>query len=224
MTSVDANGVRQWLRTLNQMLLSEHDRLDQLDSGAGDGDHGATMVLGFRRIMAVLDDRAVSPCDVIRTAGRSFAGVGGSIGPLWGLAFLRAAQAVDGHESLDGAALAKALNAAALAMQTTGSAQPGDRTLLDAALPAAQAFADAVKVGGQIDDAAAAGWRAALDGARATAEMVAKRGRASRNPTLAVGRVDPGAASMALAWTAAVCPGALDEWRSLVDSSIRMPA
>jgi phosphoenolpyruvate---glycerone phosphotransferase subunit DhaL len=211
--------MRAFLKALGGKLAEHQDLLDFLDAGAGDGDHGATMVMGFRRVLRIADQDYDTPAQLIKAAGRAFAGVGGSIGPLWGMGMLRAAQTAEGRPRLDGRDVARALLAAAQAAAETGRSQPGDRTLLDAAVPAAQAFAASIDGGSDTAEAARAGWRAALEGARATAVMTAARGRASRNPSLAAGRVDPGCASVALAWTVAACPEDEQSWLDLLRES-----
>jgi dihydroxyacetone kinase len=214
MMTIRAEDIRSWFRELARALEEEQDLLDGLDAGAGDGDHGATMVLGIRRVLKTIDNPAdTTPGTVLKTAGRSFAGVGGSIGPLWGMALLRAGQVAGAADLIDGATLAVIASSAGDAMTDIGSARPGDRTLLDAAIPAAQAFSETQARTGNPVEAARAAHQAALAGARATASMTPRRGRASRNASLARGRVDPGAASVALAWTVAVAPEQRQAWR-----------
>lgn len=210
--TVSTSDVRAWLGALAEKLAERQDLLDALDAGAGDGDHGATMVIGFRRVQSVAGQDYDTPAQLLKAAGRAFAGVGGSIGPLWGMGLLRASQVIDGQAHLDGHATVRALVAAAQAAAEIGGASPGDRTLLDAAIPAADAFAAAIARGSDSRTAAEAGWGAALEGTAATAAMKAARGRASRNPALAEGTVDAGCASIALAWTVAVCPQGEQLW------------
>ncbi|GCD96122.1 DAK2 domain-containing protein [Embleya hyalina] len=220
-TPPTTRDIENWLRALARALGEEQHLLDELDAGAGDGDHGATMVIGFRRVVAELDRTSFAdrlPEELLRAAARAFAGVGGSIGPLWAAALLRAARTLDGR-ALDGAALAQALRAAAEGMAHIGSARRDDRTLLDAMYPAADAFAASWNSHGDLARAAAAGLRGALDGAAATRTMIARRGRASRNAALAGGRVDAGAASVALAWTTAVLGTDREPWRHTVATS-----
>jgi dihydroxyacetone kinase-like protein len=217
---IDAGDVRRWIEALLNILTAEQDVLDSLDAGAGDGDHGATMILGLRRVMTGLYPADTTPSQVLKTMGRRFAGVGGSIGPLWGLAFLRASQALPDTPAVTGRQIAEALLSAASAIAEMGSATVGDRTLLDAAYPAAEAFAATLEQTGDPARAATAGCQAALAGAAASAHMTAARGRAARNPALAAGRVDPGAASLALAWTVAVHPGDLSAWHQVVADSV----
>ena len=218
-TQPDLHGpaVSSWLRSLATALAEFQNVLDELDAGAGDGDHGATMVMGFRLVIKQLDELpdTAEPADVLRATANAFAQVGGSIGPLWGSALLRAARCCTGP-SLDIDMLASALAAAATGMTNIGSAHPGDRTLLDAFVPSAQAFAHAAQNGANLHAAAQQGYEAALAGATSTATMPARRGRAARNPELAAGKVDAGAASIALAWTIAVAPAQMDRWRATV--------
>jgi dihydroxyacetone kinase-like protein len=216
MTGIGAIEIRDWLDRLGGMLAAAQDVLDELDSGAGDGDHGASMVMGFRRVLAGSYPGDSSPAEVLRTASGLFAGVGGSIGPLWGMALLRAAQAVDGAPVLTGELIAAALAAAAAGAAEVGSASVGDRTLLDALVPSAEMYGLRLAEACDSTAAARAASAAALDGARSTADLKAARGRAARNPALAAGRVDAGAASVALAWIAAVDPGGGERWREAV--------
>src|SRR5581483_4050694 len=119
-----------------------------LDALAGDGDHGVTMVLGWRAVVAALE--AVTPAtpgEALRTAAEAFAGVGGSAGPLWGTALLRAARVV-----ADDGDLAAAAQAAADGMCERGRCLEGERTVVDAMAPAARALA----AGGDLTVAAAA--------------------------------------------------------------------
>jgi phosphoenolpyruvate---glycerone phosphotransferase subunit DhaL len=218
-TPIDVAAVRAWLIRLADAVALEQDVLDELDGGAGDGDHGATLVLGTRRIVAIVDAEYSSVADLLKAASRAFAGVGGSIGPLWGMALLQAAKSLQGDGEITVTAIGDALVHATEAMAEIGSAQRGDRTLLDAFAAAADAFASCAARGESLEAAAQAGLDAALRGAANTAEMTARRGRAARNPRLAARRVDPGAASIALAWVQAVAPERESDWRDAVTSS-----
>ncbi|MYW01409.1 DAK2 domain-containing protein, partial [Streptomyces sp. SID3343] len=83
-TPPTTRDIENWLRALARALGEEQNLLDELDAGAGDGDHGATMVIGFRRVIAELDRTSFAdrpPAELLRTVARAFSGVGGSIGP-----------------------------------------------------------------------------------------------------------------------------------------------
>lgn len=154
--------------------------LTRLDAAAGDGDLGASLARGAAALRALppgaLRDRATL---LDQAAGALRRAIGGSSGPFIATGLLRAARA----------APADALAAAAEAIAALGGAQPGDRTMLDALLPAADAF----RAGGL--EAAA---RAARAGAEATASMAPRAGRATYLGERAVGLPDGGAVAVAL--------------------------
>src|SRR5579863_6734515 len=99
--SVDLAGLFEAVR---DAVESHQGELDRLDAVAGDGDHGATMVMGCRAVTEAVaaaltrsppPSPSLSPSETLRTAASAFASVGGSTGPLWGTALLRAARSLD---------------------------------------------------------------------------------------------------------------------------------
>ena len=117
--------------------------------------------------------------EILLAAAHAVAAVGGTTGPIWGVGLLRAADAI-------GQGGAAAVRAAAVGIAELGGARAGDRTLLDALLPAA----DALESGGDVV-------AAAQDGAAGTAELKARRGRASYVPGRGTGHIDAGAQAVA---------------------------
>jgi dihydroxyacetone kinase len=163
--------------------------LDALDAVAGDGDHGVTMVLGWRNVVAALgaaDPR--TPGAALRVAAEAFADVGGTAGPLWGTALLRAGRAFDA-----GGGPADAAAAAVAGMCERGRCAEGDRTVVDAMAPAARALAAR---------GLAAAAVAAEVGAAATAAFAPRVGRAAHAPERVRGHVDAGARAAAIFWRA----------------------
>jgi dihydroxyacetone kinase len=182
--------------------------LDRLDALAGDGDHGVTMVMGWRIVCDVLDDMELAtatPGEVLRRAAAAFADVGGSAGPLWGTGLLRAGRALGDATELDVASLASSAAAATQGMEERGRCSKGDRTVVDAMGPAAEALADAARIGAPMRDALRAAAMAAAAGAAATADLVPRRGRAARSPERVRGHEDAGARAAALFWSCADC-------------------
>lgn len=175
------------------------ERLSDLDGAIGDADHGITMSLGFAAVtgrLASVDPDTATPCELFKTAAGAFLdAVGASTGPLYATAFRRAAQALKSHEELTVAAQAEIIEAMTMGIRERGKGQRGDKTMLDAWIPAAEAAAEARERG---EDASAM-WAkivaAAEAGAKATRSMVAARGRAARLGERSLGHVDPGAAS-----------------------------
>ena len=128
--------------------------------------------------------------------------VGGASGPLLGTAFLRAAKAA-GTGDLDAATTAAIIEAAVEGISTRGKATEGEKTMVDAWLPAARAAREEADAGRGPADVLRAAADAAAEGAEATIPMVATKGRASYLGERSVGHKDPGAASTALFLAAA---------------------
>jgi phosphoenolpyruvate---glycerone phosphotransferase subunit DhaL len=184
--------------------IEEHQaELDRLDAVAGDGDHGATMVMGLRAVTQALPDSDEPPAELLRIAAARFASVGGSTGPLWGTALLRAAQSVGAAETADLAAVAAAAEAAAQGIADRGRCAEGDKTLLDVMAPAARALSAAAANGADPATAAAQACDAARAGLEATRALEPRHGRARLASERSRGHEDAGAASALLVWETA---------------------
>jgi phosphoenolpyruvate---glycerone phosphotransferase subunit DhaL len=151
-------------------------------------------------VLAALDTKpTATPGAVLTVTGSTLISkVGGASGPLYGMAFRRAGQALGAAEEVGLPALGQALEAALAGVQQLGAAREGDKTMVDALAPATRALAKAVAEGTGQDDALAAAAAAAAEGAAATVSMEARKGRASYLGPRSVGHEDPGAASTAL--------------------------
>lgn len=201
---LDDADIRTYFDELRGELERRQELLDRLDGAGGDGDHGATMVMGLRAVTAALT--SVPAGDVgalLREAAAAFASVGGSIGPLWGTALLRASQVTRTSTEVDGTAIASMLTEAVAGIAHRGRSAEGDKTLLDVMGPAARAFEREIAGGAAVEAAFDAGLDAAREGLRRCAALPAKRGRASRSRTKAIGTPDPGAASAFVGWSVA---------------------
>lgn len=193
-------------RTLSAMFAAiaramseEKERLCELDGVIGDADHGIAMELGFgaaAKAVTALDLAGAEPTLVFKTAAKSFLNaVGASSGPLYATAFMRAGASVKGKAVMSEADFAQAFVAIAKGIQERGKAEVGEKTMVDAWAPAAEACGRAIEAGKGIDDCLLAALAAAETGAEATKSMLAVKGRASRLGERALGHVDPGAAS-----------------------------
>ncbi|HEY5059040.1 MAG TPA: DAK2 domain-containing protein [Gaiellaceae bacterium] len=200
--SADAGRLADWLELVLARTEAAQAELDGLDAVAGDGDHGVTMVLGWRTVVAGLK-RGGTPGGLLRTGGGDFASVGGSAGPLWGTALLRAGRALGDAPTVALAGAHAAAEAALAGMCERGRCAEGEKSIVDALAPAVRALADAEALGLSAADALRAAAGAAAAGCDATRLMPALRGRASRFPDRAVGHRDPGAASCVIVWEAA---------------------
>ena len=186
---------------MGEAIESEKEHLCVLDGAIGDADHGITMSIGFRAVgkaLNELDTDSTTPTDVFNTAAKTFLNaVGASAGPLYATAFMRAGASVKGADLLDTAALGRAIEAMAEGIKSRGKAEPGDKTMLDAWLPAA-AKAEELKDTESMLDMITAIEYAANAGALSTIDMVAKKGRSAKLGERTIGHLDAGAASTAI--------------------------
>jgi dihydroxyacetone kinase-like protein len=195
--------VGEWMRRSAGALEEARDRLNRLDADIGDGDHGANMTRGFVAVVRRLEQAGAdgAPAGELRTVGMTLLStVGGAAGPLYGSFFIGLAGALRDRDAgaLDAAAWADALDAAVAGVQRRGKAQAGDKTMVDALLPARDALREAIGDGATLHEALAASADAADAGAQATVPLLARKGRASYLGERSIGHQDPGATSSAL--------------------------
>ncbi|MDA8236314.1 MAG: DAK2 domain-containing protein [Chloroflexi bacterium] len=211
--------VERWLRLAAARVAAERERLTDLDAAIGDGDHGINLDRGFRELLRRLDAGACPvepPALALDGAGRALIGtVGGASGALYGRGLQRAGAvlaALDGGGQVvpgepGGARTARpsreertaaAFAAAVAAITALGRAAPGQKTMLDALVPARDALGAAVAAGAPLAVACASAAAAAEAGALATIPLLATKGRASYLGERSIGHLDPGAASSAL--------------------------
>lgn len=202
-SSADAPTLLAALERVLRRTEEAQQELDQLDAVAGDGDAGVTMVLGWRTVLIDLgSDLPATPGAVLRQAAESFASVGGSAGPLWGTALLRAGRALHDVPEVGAREAARAATAAAAGMCERGRCAEGAKTVVDVMAPAARALEASAATGASLDESLAAAAQAATRAAQATARLAPQRGRAARAPDRSVGHVDPGAAAGSVFWSA----------------------
>ena len=191
----------RWLRLAAARVAERREELTALDAAIGDGDHGINLDRGMAAVIARLD-RGDLPVDalgpLVAAVGRTLMStVGGASGALYGRAFVRAGECL-GPGRPSGADLAEALDHAVAAIGALGRSRAGEKTMLDALVPAAAAVHAAMKEGAGLAVAPASAADAAEAGARATIPMLATKGRASYLGERSIGHLDPGAASAAL--------------------------
>jgi dihydroxyacetone kinase-like protein len=197
-TAVRAQTITAWMTEAEADVRAQSDYLTQLDAAIGDGDHGINMRRGFDAVGKALAAQgdAIAPGRLLILAGKTLVStVGGASGPLWGSALRRAGRSLGDVETFDGFALAAALDAAVDAVVELGAAAPGDKTMIDALMPACAALRGALDGGRSLADAVSAAADAARAGAEATVPMQARKGRASYLGERSIGHQDPGATS-----------------------------
>lgn len=187
---------------ISSAIDAEKDRLTALDGAIGDADHGITMSLGFNAVtmeLASMDlDQATGGAVLSRAAAAFLNAVGASTGPLYASALLRAAKVLEPDDALTMERQVRLIEALTLGIGERGKGQRGDKTMLDAWIPAMEAAGAAVTRKVPAEQMWHDIVEAAEAGARATASMIAARGRAARLGERSLGHIDPGAASAAI--------------------------
>ncbi len=180
-------------------MKEEKERLSDLDGAIGDADHGITMALGFSAVTSALakaDLEHTLPSEIFSIAASAFLdAVGASTGPLYATAFRHASKALKLRESLDTEGQAAIVEALTRGIQDRGKGQRGDKTMLDAWIPAMEVSIEARTHSLTCQEMWNGILEAAEKGMNSTRSMVATRGRAARLGERSLGHVDPGAAS-----------------------------
>jgi phosphoenolpyruvate---glycerone phosphotransferase subunit DhaL len=212
---VGKQEVLRWLEVLQQVYAENRQWLTELDSAIGDADHGINMDRGFTAVTtelaAVVAGNAPSDIGAVfqHVATALIRHVGGAAGPLYGTFFLRAAAACAGKTGIEAADVPALFQAGIEGVQQRGKAAAGDKTMMDALLPALDAMRKAMENGGSLAAILDEGVAAAQAGMRGTIPMLARKGRASYLGARSIGHQDPGATS---AWL--LLKAAADTWRS----------
>ena len=191
-----------WLRLIDESLIEQRGYLTELDSEIGDGDHGTNLARGAGAASSKVDsDKPQFIDELFRLVGMTLiSSVGGASGPLYGTFFLRLSLSAGHRTELSVEQFADALEAGLTGVVERGKAELGDKTMFDAMEPAVRAFRAHVSEGAAL--AARRAFDAAAEGRDATAELVARKGRASYLGDRSVGHIDPGAASTCLMFEA----------------------
>jgi dihydroxyacetone kinase-like protein len=218
-------GVVAWLRAFAAAVAANREYLTDLDAAIGDADHGINMDRGMQAVLGKLDglgeaggageSGGAAAGDVgalLKTVGMALVStVGGAAGPLYGTLFLDMGKAAGGAAELTVTVWAAVLEAGVKGVQARGKAELGDKTMIDALMPAAEALRGAASSGLSLADALQGAAEAAEQGMKATIPLVARKGRASYLGERSAGHQDPGATSSWLLMHAAaeaLAPGA----------------
>lgn len=187
-------------------LIANEAKLTDLDAKAGDGDLGASMKRAADAILAVPADALTTPGAALATLGTALRrAIAGSSGPFYATALVRASRSLTDTPDPTAQNWAAAFRSAAEAISELGGAKAGDRTMLDALIPAIEAFEGGLKSGLDASTAWATAVTAADAGAEQTAQMTPRAGRASYLGARAIGTPDGGAVAVAC-WLRALQP------------------
>jgi dihydroxyacetone kinase-like protein len=194
---VDAAAATAWLLAFAGDVAQRRDELTELDAAIGDADHGVNMDRGMQAVVAKLPADESAPLGpLFKAAGMTLVStVGGAAGPLYGTFFLELGKAAGERTELTASEWAEALAAAVQGVRARGKAEAGDKTMVDALLPAVEALRAAAGDGAGLAAAARAAADAGAEGMRATTPLMARKGRASYLGERSAGHQDPGATS-----------------------------
>jgi len=204
MTKATIAHVEQVVRTIASTAVENEKYFGDLDAVVGDGDFGYSMARGFELVIADWDgfDRTDIGTFLKKIAVVITSRIGGTSGPIWGTAFLRAGAAAGTATELEPAQIVAMLRAATDGIKARGRSDVGDKTLLDALVPATDAIEESIGAG--LDPAATlqVAAQVARERAEATRSMQAMRGRASYTGERSIGTLDAGAVAVAVMFEA----------------------
>lgn len=186
------------VRRAGQAVVAQEEQLTALDQAMGDGDLGITL---SKIGQALVEYAGSTPVDGdigkwLGKAGMAANKAGSSsFGTLLATALMRGGKVVNGKAELTPDDLAAMFSAADAGVQERGKAAPGDKTVIDAMHPAAEAFAAAIAAGKALADAGADALAAAQAGRDSVTPLRSKIGRASWVGERTEGKVDPGCAA-----------------------------
>ena len=192
--------VESVVRTITDTCIANEKYFGDLDSVVGDGDFGFSLARGFENVRDQWEtfDRTDVGTFLQKTAIVITGRVGGTSGPIWGTAFLRAAGVAKGKVDLTGQDVVAMLRAAIEGIKARGGASLGEKTLLDSLVPMTDTLEERLAAGDPPAEALKAAAVTARVTAEATKELEAKRGRASYTGERSIGSVDPGAIAVAV--------------------------
>jgi dihydroxyacetone kinase-like protein len=191
--TITRDGALDWMSRFASEMSEHRQELVRLDTAIGDGDHGTNMDRGMRKAMEKLQaSEPADPGSVLKNVAMALvSSVGGAAGPLYGTLLLQIGTAMGPEAEVDLSGFAAAWRKGLEGVQARGKAQPGDKTMVDALIPAIEAMEQA----DDLDAGLHAAVQGAQDGMNATTPMVARKGRASYLGERSKDHQDPGATS-----------------------------
>ncbi|MBQ7578791.1 MAG: dihydroxyacetone kinase subunit L [Synergistaceae bacterium] len=192
-------SVYECITQISNRIIANKDFLTELDREIGDSDHGINMARGFEAVK-----EKISPCDndigaaLKKTGMTLLSKVGGASGPLYGTAYMEAGKILAGKTQLTAQDFKSAFEAAIAGIQKRGKAVKGEKTMLDALIPAYESYCQEIESGADIVKALDSACKAANNGVEFTKTIIATKGRASYLGERSIGHQDPGATSAAI--------------------------
>lgn len=200
MTATNLADVEYVVRIIAQTAVDKEKEFGDFDAVVGDGDLGYSLARGFEKVLADWDSYKRDDVSTFlqQIAVTITSRIGGSSGPLWGTAFLRASVTAKQFDEITGTAAVAMLRAATDGIKARGNSDLGDKTLLDALVPATDELERMITSGANAADSREAFAKTTRERAEATSELEAKRGRASYSGERSIGSPDAGALAVAI--------------------------
>jgi phosphoenolpyruvate---glycerone phosphotransferase subunit DhaL len=199
-TSTAQESVDLVVRTIAQAAVDNEKYFGELDSVVGDGDLGYSLARGFEKLLEGWDD--IDRTDIgtfLKKTGMTITSrIGGTSGPIWGTAFMKAGISLGTSEELSGEQVVAMLRAAVEGIKARGQSDLGDKTLIDVLVPMTDEIERELQNGADSATILASAARVAREAAEATKGMIAKRGRASYTGERSIGSVDAGGMAVAV--------------------------
>jgi dihydroxyacetone kinase-like protein len=192
------------VQVMIKTILENESYFSELDGVVGDGDFGYSIARGFEKVQAEWDnlDHSLPGNFLKKVSSTIVSSVGGVSGSIWGTSFLRAGISLGTREVIERPDIIALFRAAIEGIKKRGSADLGDKTLLDSLVPAVDQLEKAFNEGKDdqtaLDEAAVV----AREKAEATRPMIAKKGRAAYTGERSIGTLDAGAVAMAVLFEA----------------------
>ena len=209
MSTASLGDVEAVVRAMAQTAVDNEKYFGDLDAVVGDGDFGYSMARGFELVLQDWDgfDRADIGTFLKKVAVVITSRIGGTSGPIWGTALLRAATTCGPATSLEPEQIVAMLRASIEGIKARGRSDVGDKTLLDALVPAVDTIEEQVAAKAGAAAALRAAATTARERAEATRTMQAMRGRASYTGERSIGSLDAGAVAIAV-----ILEALADQW------------
>lgn len=185
------------IENIAKNIIENKEYLTELDRAIGDADHGINMSKGFNAVNDKLDEMKGKDWGyILKTVAMTLIStIGGASGPLYGTAFLKSSAVVNGKMDIDKEDVLNIFEQSIEGIKMRGKSNQGDKTMLDALIPAFEALKKAYDEGEDTKAAFKKAEKAALEGVEYTKTIIAKKGRASYLGERSIGHQDPGATS-----------------------------
>jgi len=192
------------VRVIANTVLENEAYFSELDGVVGDGDFGYSIARGFEKVVQEWDnmDHSLPGNFLKKVSSTIISAVGGVSGTLWGTAFLRAGMVLGAKPEVEKADIIPMFRSAIEGIKKRGQSDLGDKTLLDALVPAVDQLEKTFNEGQETSLALDQAAQVAREAAEATRPMIAKRGRAAYTGERSIGTLDAGAVAMAVLFEA----------------------